>query len=103
MTNEQRIAKVAVEYGIITELEAVEMLDNGEGDKIPLHTATMWERIGKEKGLHYKIRKGENGIPCNLWKRRKKTSSSGSEFYLAKCYLFKENQIETVTDTREDI
>ncbi len=93
MTNEQRIARIAIDNNIITELKAVELLDNGEGYKIPLHTLSAWKKIGKEKGLDYRIRENESGIPCRLWKKRTNKDSK-TEFFLAKCFLFTEKQIE---------
>lgn len=99
MTNEQIIADIAT---TIWGDEAVdEMIRQGN---IPLHTARGWVMIDPA----YRIRKGEHGIQTRLWKKRKKKNSSddemddqcqipnNSDFYLAKAYLFRGDQVEKV-------
>ncbi|WP_029324746.1 hypothetical protein [Butyrivibrio sp. AE3004] len=99
MRNEQIIAQAAVENNIISQLQAVEMLDNNEGNKIPLHTAAMWKSMGREKGIEYRIREDATGIPVKLWKKRKSdTATDKYEFYLSKAILYSEKDIEIVSD-----
>ena len=94
MKNEEIIAEIAVTiYG---EEAVTSMLENGED--IPLHTLKGWNKRGS-----YRIKKGEHGIQTRLWKKRKKKSSQdreqagdvpGDEFYLAKAFLFRADQVE---------
>ncbi|WP_026658079.1 hypothetical protein [Butyrivibrio sp. AC2005] len=95
MTNRQIIAKAAIDHGLYTDMQVVEMLDNNED--IPLHTLQGWNLIGSKKGVKYRIREGEYGIKCKLWKKRVVKNSS-LEFYLTTSYLFSDKQIELVTD-----
>ncbi len=97
MTNEQIIADIAAT--IWGEKAVEEMMIKGE---IPLHTAKSWNDRG------FMIRKGQHGIQTRLWKKRKKKNSSDDEmydqeqipknqdFYLAKAYLFRGDQVEKV-------
>ncbi|WP_026510563.1 hypothetical protein [Butyrivibrio sp. LC3010] len=106
MTNQQIIAQVALDNNIFTEMQIIEMIDNGED--IPLHTLKGWEVIGRRKGVKYRIRKGEHGIATRLWKRRKcrksgeKQEGGETEFYLAKSYLFTDSQIEVEEMEKSD-
>ena len=96
MTNEQIIADIAVT--IWGEKAVEEMILKGE---IPLHTAKVWNDRG------YMIRKNEHGLRTRLWKKRKRKNISiaeedeqpgqipnSSDFYLAKAYLFRGDQVE---------
>lgn len=91
MTNEQRIADAAVSAGLYTEEEVSEMINSGK--EIPLHTLSGWSSRG-----NYKIKEGEHGIETRLWKKKKGNIDDKNEvnkgFYLAKAFLFTENQIE---------
>ena len=95
MTNEQIIADIAGSiYGADTVMAMVE-----NGDDIPLHTVKGWS----ERSYH--VKKGEHGLETRLWKKRQKKNhstdnegktddASESEFYLAKAYLFRLDQVE---------
>ena len=102
MTNEQIIADIAASiYGVDTVMA---MLENGKD--IPLHTLKGWAARGP-----YRIKKGEHGIETKLWKRRKRKDNGTStdenepaeeatnkDFYLAKAFLFRADQIEIIVD-----
>lgn len=103
MTNEQIIADVAISSGIYTEEEINTFIENGV--EIPLHTFKGWTSRG-----NFRIKAGEHGIETKLWKRRKKTDndkvdgneeSNKGDFYLAKAFLFTENQVELVEGGNE--
>ena len=99
MTNEQIIADIAV--SVFGEAAVSEMLDL-DGD-IGLHTAMGWKARGP-----YRIKKGEHGIETRLWKKRKRKdppedsenaeASPNAEFYLAKAYLFRKDQVEIMVE-----
>lgn len=107
MTNEQIIADIAATiYG---EDAVMEMIENG--DDIPLHTIKGWDEVGKRKGVKYKVRKGEHGIECRLWKKKKVGSCekeksdeqeseipSNRDFYMCKSFLFRGDQVELVAE-----
>lgn len=95
MTNEEIIRQAALDNGVLTEMQIVEFMDNGED--IPLHTLQGWAERGRRKGLHYKVRKGEHGIKVMLWKK-KKSPNNETEFYRTAAYLFTDKQIEIVND-----
>lgn len=93
MTNEQIIADVAISAGIYTAEEIEAFIE--EGKEIPLHTFKGWLSRG-----NYRVKAGEHGIETRLWKKkeRKKSDSENEEddkrnFYLAKAFLFSENQV----------
>ena len=102
MTNEQIIADIA---GSIYGIDAVmDMVENG--DDIPLHTVKGWS----ERSYH--VKKGEHGLETRLWKKRKKKNpstddeektddESKSDFYMAKAYLFRQDQVIPVSDTEK--
>ena len=108
MTNEQIIANVA--STIYGEDEVNKMIENGED--IPLHTLKGWEELGNRKGIKYKIRKGEHGIECRLWKKKKKKADSeddkkdcqesliksNRDFYMCKSFLFSGEQVEQIKE-----
>ena len=93
MKNEEIIAKIAISSGTFTEEEVGKMI--AAGQDIPLHTFNGW----RDRGMT--VRKGEHGIECKLWKLKNKKQTedegpAGSEgqYYLTKCYLFTEDQVE---------
>ena len=102
MTNEQIIAEIAIEiYG---EEVVMNMID--EGVDIPLHTLQGWNQ---RSGGKTRIKKGEHGIECKLWKKKKGKRATETEaepdttedslnrdFYLCKSYLFRADQVEYV-------
>ena len=101
MTNEQIITNIAISlYG---EDAVREMLENG--DEIPLHTVQGWASRGP-----YKVKKGEHGHECRLWKKKKNRDheqkdaednppvSTNHNFYLCKSFLFRADQIEQKTE-----
>lgn len=104
MNNEQIIAEIAVQiYG---EEAVRKMLENGT--EIPLHTVQGWKL---RSGGKLKIKKGEHGIACRLWKKKNckkseetkedsKDTDEGNptdrDFYLCKSYLFRADQVEEV-------
>ncbi len=101
MTNQQIIADIA--SSIYGEDAVIRMIENGED--IPLHTVKGWNSRGP-----YRIKKGEHGIETRLWKKRKKKNTdtlvedenageTGSDdFYLAKAFLFRKDQVEIVDE-----
>lgn len=106
MTNEQIIANVAISEGIYTEEEINEMLEAGK--EIPLHTLQGWNERGKIIGKRIKIKKGEHGIETRLWRKKNEKSKEeeemsgeevlNKEFYLAKSYLFRYDQVEILVE-----
>ena len=104
MTNEKIIEEIAIKiYGEDTVINMQEI-----GMEIPLHTIQGWAQRGP-----YRVKKGEHGIECRLWKKRKRKAASGSEaqadgeptgnqdFYLCKSYLFRGDQVELTGDKSE--
>lgn len=102
MTNEQIIADIAATiYG---EDTVMTMLATGED--IPLHTLKGWAARGP-----FRVKKGEHGLETKLWKKRKRIDkdvsedenetteeSTNKDFYMAKAFLFRADQVELVTD-----
>ena len=97
MNNEQIIFEIALQE--LGEEFVMQLLD--EGREIPLHTLQGWR---KRRG-DVKIRKGEKGISCKLWKKKEKKlkredniesqkKSFQNEYYLCTAYLFREEQLE---------
>lgn len=96
MTNEQIIADIAA--SIYGEETVASMIANGED--IPLHTVKGWNERGS-----YHVKKGEHGIQTRLWKKRKGKKSLDVEkgdnkvdnnFFLAKAFLFRADQMERI-------
>ena len=86
MTNEEIIANIAAEiYG---EDAVRQMLERGE--EPPLHSAIGWRMRGP-----YKVKEEEKnkGIEAKLWKVRKVKDSGAEQFYKAKTYLYREDQV----------
>lgn len=81
MNNRQIIADIAIKRKLYTK-EQIEKLES-EGKDLPLHTLSGWKKRG------YKVKNGEHGIETRLWKK-----SENERFYLAKAFLFAENQVE---------
>lgn len=107
MTNEEIIAGVAISEGIYTKEEISEMIEAGK--EIPLHTLSGWAARGKRIGKTIKIKKGEHGIETRLWKKKDKKAKTEDEsadeqdllhreFYLAKSYLFRLDQVEIIAE-----
>lgn len=73
----------------------------GMGEFEPLHTFQKWKEMG------FKVKKGEHAVTCTkLWKPKTKkyTDTNGEEkvennFFLARAYLFKLNQVERIAPT----
>ncbi len=91
MTNEEIIARKAISEGLFTEEEVIHRIMQDED--IPFHTAKGWRDQG------YKVKSGENGIECRLW--RQKSSKTGKEkaFYQIKSYLFRSDQVEKIENS----
>ena len=95
MNNEQIITNIAI--SIYGEEVVANMVENG--DDIPLHTMKGWALRGP-----FRVKKGEHGFETKLWKKRKKKEDveteedSNGEFYLAKAFLFRKDQIERVEE-----
>ncbi len=97
MNNEQIIAEIAEDiYGTDKVMEFLE-----RGKEIPLHTVKGWAERA------YRVKKGEHGLQTRLWKKRKRKAGADDEqkqeveaevinndYYLAKAYLFREDQVE---------
>lgn len=105
MTNEQIIEQIAIEvYGEDAVLKMIE-----DGKDIPLHTVQGWKQ---RSGGKLRVRKGEHGIACRLWKKKKSKEEKSTEgndentaehsdnhdFYLCKSYLFRADQVEYVKE-----
>ncbi len=88
MTNEEIIAHKAITEGLFTEEEIVRRIRQDED--VPLHTARGW----KERG--YRVKVGEKGIVCLLWRQRSKKNSKKKVFYQIKSYLFRRDQVENL-------
>lgn len=84
MKNKEIIAKAAVEYGILSEMKAIEMLKKGED--IPLHSLNRWNQLG-----HYKVKDGEEGISVKLWAKKQDGS-----FCFCKSTLYVKEQLESI-------
>lgn len=103
MTNEQIIYEIAIQ---LFGEEVVERMLEEHGE-IPLHTMQGWALRG-----NYKVKKGEHGLECRLWKKKKRKKSEqesqdtdaennenntpNRDFYLCKSYLFRADQVEKV-------
>ena len=103
MTNEQIIYEIAVQ---LFGEEVVEQMMEEFGE-IPLHTMQGWAMRG-----NYRVKKGEHGLECRLWKKKKNKNSdkqsrdaddeedkdnpTNRSFYLCKSYLFRADQVEVV-------
>ncbi len=86
MTNEEIIANIAAEiYG---EDAVRQMLERGE--EPPLHSAIGWRMRGPYR---IKDEEKEKGIEANLWKMCKIKGSDKERFYMAKTYLYREDQV----------
>lgn len=95
MNNKEIIARIAIINEIFSSEEIEKMIS--AGCEIPLHTYRGW----KDRGMI--VKKGEQGIPCKLWKMKGKQKKEGgaseekdSLYYLAKSFLYKLNQVERV-------
>lgn len=96
MTNLEIICNEAILNGIYTRDEIEDML--AQGLEPALHTYTGWKSHGKV------VKHGEKGIETRLWKKRKpkkdsdnkaeEQEQSNENFYLAKAFLFSEEQVE---------
>lgn len=89
MNNLQLIANAALEQGVFSELEIAEFIDQGY---IPMHCKSEWDKIGIKKGVKYKIKDGEKGMACSIWKA-KNAQNGKTSFYKAKCFFYKEEQL----------
>jgi len=93
MNNESIIANVAVNSGLYTQDQIEEIINSG--NEIPLHTLQGWKKRG------YLVNKGEHGIECQLWKRKKCLASQEDDeenlselnFFLTKSFLFSYSQV----------
>lgn len=85
MKNQEIIAKVAVQIGLLTAAEAEKRLQNGED--IPLHTIQGWRLRG-----NYKVKDDAEPIEAKLWKKQE-----DGRFYLAKAYLYSEEQVQKMS------
>ncbi len=93
MNNEEIIVRIAITNEIFSPEEIEKMISSGR--EIPLHTYRGW----KDRGMN--VKKGEQGIPCKLWKKKgkQKEETGASEekdslYYLAKSFLYKLDQVE---------
>ena len=106
MTNEEIILQTAIAAGLYSEDEALELMET-EGE-LPLHSMLGWKHRSP-KGFEYRIKKGEHGIECRLWQKRKKKKfdqpaekasqtepETSRDFYLVKTFLFDKSQIEKI-------
>ena len=83
MKNDEIIEKIARDVYGDAMIDAI--IENG--DEIPLHVIQVWRKKG------YRVRKGQKGIGCKLWRRRRGEENYG-QFYLSKAYLFSQEQVE---------
>lgn len=88
MNNNEIIARECIAHGIYSKEEIEKILV--EGKDLPVHTISEWSDRG------YSVRKGEHAcITTRLWKMAKrKTKEDETHFYLAKAFLFKNDQVE---------
>lgn len=106
MSNEQIIAKTAIAAGLFTEEEILDYMTKEQD--VPLHSVMGW-KMRSPKGYEYRIKKGEHGLECRLWQKRKhkdkpeedygKDNKKLHDFYLVKTYLFDKSQVEMVKIT----
>ena len=82
MKNIEIIANAAVKAGIISAEKAKKMLENGAD--FPLHTLQGWNLR-----TNCRVKDGEEPIEVKLWKKKE-----NGGFYLAKAYLYREDQVE---------
>ena len=83
MKNKEIIARAAVRAGVLTADQAEEMVERVED--IPFHTLQGWKLRG-----NYKLKKEEKGTEVKIWRKKE----DGSGFYLAKAYLYRQDQLE---------
>lgn len=82
MKNKEIIARAAVAAGVLTSEDAEEMVNRGED--IPFHTIQGWNLRGD-----YRVKEGEEGMKVKLWRKKE----GKEKFYLAKAFLYRENQL----------
>lgn len=82
MKNQEIIAKVAVQIGLLTAAEAEKRLMTGED--VPLHTLQGWRLRGD-----YKVKDDAEPVEVKLWKKQE-----DGRFYLARAYLYSEEQVQ---------
>lgn len=85
MKNDEIIEKIARETYGDTMVDTI--LEKGE--EIPLHVIQVWRKKG------YRVKKGQKGIGCKLWRKRRGEENYG-QFYLSKACLFSKEQVELV-------
>lgn len=83
MKNKEIIAHAAVRAGVLTADQAADMVEQDKD--IPFHTLQGWKLRGA-----YKLKKEEKGTEVKLWRKKE----DGSGFYLAKAYLYRQDQLE---------
>lgn len=98
MTNYDIIRSEAINNGIYTEDEIVEMESNFQA--VPLHTFAFWKQLG------YSVKKGEKAcVTTYLWRFKARSKKEDvdetvdpefdpAHYYKAKAYLFHKGQVE---------
>ena len=100
MTNDEIVFHAAIENGIYSEEEAVELYE--EYGTLFLYTFSVWKKMG------YTVKKGEHALICTrLWTPKKFDKSKatdeeddGRKMYLKKSYLFSKDQVEKITEKK---
>ena len=93
MTNNQIIFNEVVANGIMTENEALEILESGY--RLPVHTYAEWQRMG------YQVQKGEKAaIKTKLWKpvtkKDKETDEKEIKMIMVTAALFTNKQVAKI-------
>ena len=101
MTNFDIITSAAIQAGIFTEDQAIEILSTGR--RLPVHTFSEWKRLG------YTVKKGEKAcLKVYIWKKSNKTQTAEtkdgdeieidtSRFYKKLSHFFTFEQVEKLT------
>lgn len=84
MKNLEIIANAAVRIGLLTAEEAQKRVEKGE--EIPMHTLQGWKLRGD-----YVVKENASPVEVRLWKKQ-----DDGRFYLAKAYLYSEEQVQKV-------
>ena len=83
MKNKEIIAHAAVRAGVLTADQGAYMVE--QVMEILFHTLQGWKLRGA-----YNLKKEEKGTEVKLWRKKE----DGSGFYLAKAYLYRQDQLE---------
>lgn len=101
MTNLDIITTAAIESGIYTKEEAMQLLEAGFG--LPLYTFAEWKKAG------YKVKRGEHAkLVCKIWQKRtgkakeeeaeQDKAGKPNDFFLKTAHFFTAEQVEKIKE-----